>query len=47
LRVLETPAFRQVKATHNESRLPILDVIWHHPKTLALAIGSLIVVNGR
>jgi metabolite-proton symporter len=46
LRVLETPAFSKVKASHSEARLPVLDVIRHHPGTLALAIGSFIVVNG-
>jgi MFS family permease len=45
LRVLETPAFSQVKASRTESRLPILEVIWHHPRTLALAVGSFVVVN--
>jgi MFS transporter, MHS family, shikimate and dehydroshikimate transport protein len=46
LRVLETPAFSQVKESHSEARLPVLDVIRHYPGTLALAIGSFIVVNG-
>jgi MHS family shikimate/dehydroshikimate transporter-like MFS transporter len=46
LRVLETPAFSQVKASRTESRLPILEVIRHHPRTLALAVGSFVVVNG-
>jgi metabolite-proton symporter len=46
LRVLETPAFSQVKATRSEARLPILDVLRQHPRTLVLAVGSFIVVNG-
>jgi metabolite-proton symporter len=46
LKVLETPAFTQVKASHSEARLPLLEVILHHPRTLVLAIGSFIVVNG-
>jgi MFS transporter, MHS family, shikimate and dehydroshikimate transport protein len=46
LKVLETPAFTQVKASHSEARLPVLEVILHHPRTLVLAIGSFIVVNG-
>jgi MFS transporter, MHS family, shikimate and dehydroshikimate transport protein len=46
LNVLETPAFSQIKATRSEARLPILDVLLRHPRTLVLAIGSFIVVNG-
>jgi MFS transporter, MHS family, shikimate and dehydroshikimate transport protein len=46
LRVLETPAFSKVKESHSEARLPVLDVVRHYPGTLALAIGSFIVVNG-
>src|SRR5919204_924928 len=34
LRILETPAFSRVKATHTEARLPLLEVIRSHPRSV-------------
>lgn len=46
LQLLETPSFTRIKEERNEARLPVLDVIRHHPKQLLLAMGMRIVENG-
>jgi MFS transporter, MHS family, shikimate and dehydroshikimate transport protein len=44
-RVMESPGFARVKETGTESRMPILDVLRHHPKQVALAAGAFIIIN--
>ncbi|ABG05272.1 major facilitator superfamily MFS_1 [Rubrobacter xylanophilus DSM 9941] len=46
LKLLETPAFQQVKETGTEARMPILDVIRTYPKNVLLAMGMRIAENG-
>lgn len=45
LRIMETPVFAQVRETHTEARMPIIDVVRNHPKNLLLAMGMFIGVN--
>jgi MHS family shikimate/dehydroshikimate transporter-like MFS transporter len=45
LRIMETPLFAQVRETHTEARMPIIDVVRNHPKNLLLAMGMFIGVN--
>jgi metabolite-proton symporter len=40
LAVLESPLFARMKATRPAARLPILDVIRHHPRNVLLAMGA-------
>src|SRR4028119_1905057 len=42
---METPLFAQVRETHTEARMPIIDVVRNHPKNLLLAMGMFIGVN--
>lgn len=42
LRIMETPAFAEVKETGTEARFPILDVLRLHPKNVLLAGGALL-----
>jgi MFS transporter, MHS family, shikimate and dehydroshikimate transport protein len=46
LRILETPAFRRVKETRTELKLPIVDVLRIHRREVLLAIGARFVENG-
>jgi len=46
LRIMETPAFLQVKETHTEAPMPILDVLRTYPKNVLLAMGMRIAENG-
>jgi MFS transporter, MHS family, shikimate and dehydroshikimate transport protein len=46
LRILETPAFRRVKETRTELKLPIVDVLRTHRKEVLLAVGARFVENG-
>jgi MFS transporter, MHS family, shikimate and dehydroshikimate transport protein len=46
LRILETPAFTQVKESGTEARLPIIDVLRTYPKNVLLAMGMRIAENG-
>jgi len=39
LRILETPAFTQMKESQTEAQRPLLDVIRDQPKTIVLATG--------
>lgn len=39
LRILETPAFEQLKAAGRESRVPLLDVLREHPRELIVSMG--------
>lgn len=46
LRIMETPAFTQMKETGNQSRLPVVEALRTFPKSMLLAAGSFIVING-
>jgi MHS family shikimate/dehydroshikimate transporter-like MFS transporter len=39
LKILDTPAFRQVRETHTEARMPIVDVIRTNPGRVLMAAG--------
>ena len=40
LRLMESPAFREVEETHTEASMPILDVLRTYPKNVLLAMGA-------
>jgi MFS transporter, MHS family, shikimate and dehydroshikimate transport protein len=40
LRLMESPAFREVEETHTEAPMPILDVLRTYPKNVILAMGA-------
>jgi MHS family shikimate/dehydroshikimate transporter-like MFS transporter len=46
LRIMETPAFRQVQESQTEAQMPILDVLRTYPKNVLLAMGMRIAENG-
>jgi MFS transporter, MHS family, shikimate and dehydroshikimate transport protein len=46
LRIMETPAFLQVKETRTEAPMPILDVLRTYPKNVLLAMGMRFAENG-
>jgi MFS transporter, MHS family, shikimate and dehydroshikimate transport protein len=46
LRILETPAFRQVQESHTEANMPIVDVVRTYPKNVLLAMGMRVAENG-
>src|SRR3712207_4320466 len=46
LRIMETPAFTQVKESGTEAPMPILDVLRTHPKNVLLAMGMRVAENG-
>jgi MFS family permease len=46
LKILETPAFRQVQESHTQARVPIVDVVREHPRNVLLAMGMRIAENG-
>jgi MFS transporter, MHS family, shikimate and dehydroshikimate transport protein len=46
LRLLESPAFEQVKESGTEADMPIIDVIRTHPKNVLLAMGMRVAENG-
>ena len=46
LRILETPAFAQVKETAAEARQPIVEVLRTYPKEVLLAMGARFAENG-
>jgi MHS family shikimate/dehydroshikimate transporter-like MFS transporter len=46
LRLLETPAFQQVRESGTEASMPILDVLRTYPKNVLLAMGMRIAENG-
>ena len=46
LRVVESPAFIQVKEHGSESRVPLLEVLRHYPIAVTLAIGVVLVNTG-
>ena len=46
LKILETPAFAQVKESGTEASMPIIDVFRHYPKNVFLAMGMRVAENG-
>src|SRR6266705_1876678 len=46
VRILETPAFSQLKETRQEARQPILEVLTKYPKEVLLAMGARLAENG-
>ena len=46
VRLLETPAFREVQESHTESQMPIVDVFRNYPKNVFLAIGARVASDG-
>jgi metabolite-proton symporter len=46
LRLLETPSFSEVKESHTESQMPILEVLRSYPKNVLLAIGARVASDG-
>jgi MHS family shikimate/dehydroshikimate transporter-like MFS transporter len=46
LSITETPDFERVKATQTIARVPLLDVLRTHLRTVILAAGAFFVVNG-
>lgn len=46
LKILETPAFRQIQETRTEAQMPIVDVMRQHPKNVLLAMGMRMAENG-
>ena len=46
LKIMETPAFRQVQETQTEAQIPIVDVVRYHPRNVLLAMGLRIAENG-
>jgi MFS family permease len=46
LRILETPAFLEVKETRTEAQMPIVDVVRTYPKNVLLAMGMRVAENG-
>jgi len=46
LRIMESPAFMQVRESGTEARMPILDVLTTYPKNVLLAMGMRIAENG-
>lgn len=40
LQILETPAFRQVRETQEEARVPFVELLRTHPKELVLGMGT-------
>ena len=45
-RILETPAFTQMKQSRREARQPILEVLTRYPKPVLLAMGARLAENG-
>ncbi len=46
LRILESPAFLEVKESNTEANMPIIDVVRTHPKNVLLAMGMRVAENG-
>src|SRR5918999_1566547 len=45
LRIMESPAFRQVQESQTEARMPIVDVVRTYPKQVLLDAGAFLVIN--
>jgi MHS family shikimate/dehydroshikimate transporter-like MFS transporter len=46
LAIVEPPAFTAVKQTHTTAKIPILDALREHPKSVLLVMGARIAENG-
>jgi MFS family permease len=46
LRIMESPAFEQVKETKTEARRPIVDVVRKYPREVLVAMGMRVAENG-
>src|SRR5262245_12386052 len=46
LRIIQTPAFSNMKKEKKEARQPILDVFRHYPREVFVAMGARLVENG-
>lgn len=46
LAVVESPAFTAVKQTHSTAKLPILEALRQHPRSVLLVMGARIAENG-
>jgi len=46
LRILETPAFRQMQESGGESRMPIVEVLTDYWRSILLTMGAFFLVNG-
>jgi MFS transporter, MHS family, shikimate and dehydroshikimate transport protein len=46
LRIMESPAFEQVKETKTEARKPIVDVVRKYPREVLVAMGMRVAENG-
>jgi metabolite-proton symporter len=46
LAVVEPPVFAEIKKSRGEARMPMLDAIRHHPKSLLVAMGARVADNG-
>ena len=47
LKLLESPAFAQVKESHTEAKMPIVDVLRTYPKNVLLAMGMRLSQNAN
>jgi len=46
LRILETPAFARLQASHSQSRRPLAEMLRSHPRNVLLAMGMRFAENG-
>jgi metabolite-proton symporter len=46
MRIMESPAFEQLKEAGTESKKPIVDVVKEHPRSVLVAMGMRIAENG-
>src|SRR5262245_66087283 len=46
LRIIQTPAFSNMKKEKKQARQPILDVFRHYPREVLVAMGARFVENG-
>jgi MHS family shikimate/dehydroshikimate transporter-like MFS transporter len=46
MRIMESPAFEKIKASGEESKTPIVDVVKTHPRNVLVAMGMRIAENG-
>jgi MFS transporter, MHS family, shikimate and dehydroshikimate transport protein len=46
LRLAESPAFAKVKETGKAAKMPLIEVLLHHPKAVLLAMGARLAENG-
>jgi len=46
VRIVETPAFSQVKERGHEARQPILEVLQHYPREVLMVMGARLAENG-